>query len=355
MCVYSILSSRMVRILSLLSSLVSLVFMTIVSIYFFYFFLHRNTRFKENTEINCACHITDCHEVPFFTKLFVYVGRWKFLRIQFPYLFRSLRINGGVIDVIEYLMFEYDESTLRNLKDLASHVNLLTGECTVSMIYLDMMHGSPEFLPSMYNTPYYIFEIMKRQPYDIYFHLRDDVVYIHPQTFSSLLTQTNFSHCEMVIANSFEYAFNSKLYQETDFQLYPTDSGHAKLNAFFNYYYEKVVDVLLFDNMFEVSDNEPLIFALTMWSWGMVNIRAIQNTWHRTDNDNWRNNATVVNLGTRPNCVIADTLVFIFPSIDLIDYSKHINHFENIVVKEIGRAMPNFIWNALGLLDQLKY
>ena len=43
--------------------------------------------------------------------VFVFTGRWKFLRIQFMYLFRDLRKNGGIVDKVLYMMLNYDQET----------------------------------------------------------------------------------------------------------------------------------------------------------------------------------------------------------------------------------------------------
>ena len=43
--------------------------------------------------------------------VFVFTGRWKFLRIQFMYLFRDLRKNGGVVDKVLYMMLNYEQET----------------------------------------------------------------------------------------------------------------------------------------------------------------------------------------------------------------------------------------------------
>ena len=34
--------------------------------------------------------------------VFIFTGRWKFLRMQFMYLFRDLRKNGGIVDNVLY-------------------------------------------------------------------------------------------------------------------------------------------------------------------------------------------------------------------------------------------------------------
>ena len=47
--------------------------------------------------------------------LVVYTGRWKFLRILFPYVYRELRRNGGVLDRVIFVMMNYDSETLDNL------------------------------------------------------------------------------------------------------------------------------------------------------------------------------------------------------------------------------------------------
>ena len=60
--------------------------------------------------------------------LCIFSGRWPFLRINFPYIFRDLRKNGGVLDKVYYILIEYDQGTLSQLTNLTREANSLVEE-----------------------------------------------------------------------------------------------------------------------------------------------------------------------------------------------------------------------------------
>ena len=46
--------------------------------------------------------------------LVFHTGHWRFLRILFPYVYRELRKNRGVLDRVLFMMVNYDNETLDN-------------------------------------------------------------------------------------------------------------------------------------------------------------------------------------------------------------------------------------------------
>ena len=47
--------------------------------------------------------------------IFIYTGRWKFLRIQLAYIYRELHRNGGVIHEVWFMMINYEKETEQRL------------------------------------------------------------------------------------------------------------------------------------------------------------------------------------------------------------------------------------------------
>ena len=93
--------------------------------------------------------------------LVVYAGRWKFLRILFPYIYRELRQNGGVLDRVRFIMMKYDKETLTNLVQLTQIANKQFNQ-PEEIFQLDFSGFPPEKRFSSnhtshlgYNTPYY--------------------------------------------------------------------------------------------------------------------------------------------------------------------------------------------------------
>ena len=55
--------------------------------------------------------------------LAIFAGRWKFLRIYLPYIYRELRVNGGVLDKVVFMMIKYDKYTHNHLVNFTEVAN----------------------------------------------------------------------------------------------------------------------------------------------------------------------------------------------------------------------------------------
>ncbi len=53
----------------------------------------------------------------------VYTGRWKFLRIQLPHIYRELQRNGGVVDEVWFMMVNCDKETRQHLLQFVEVAN----------------------------------------------------------------------------------------------------------------------------------------------------------------------------------------------------------------------------------------
>ena len=156
-----------------------------------------NDRVKDDTDD----HLTEKSESRGRNIVFIFTGRWKFLKIQFMYLFRDLRKNGGVVDKVLYMMLKYDEETHSRLIELTGVANSVLGEEIFELRYMGYTPGHPPWNP--YPKAYYdlFLEVIHNRPFDTYFKLDDDIVYIHPRAFEMMIASKNSSNCFMHFGN----------------------------------------------------------------------------------------------------------------------------------------------------------
>ena len=132
----------------------------------------------------------------------IFTGRWKFLRFLIPYLVQSLRMNGGVIDKIVFMMILYDAETHNSLLNFAKVSHDFLGKNVFEFEYLGYEPGKVPQNTRIYRDVYYnLFSRLIEHPYDKYFKLDNDIVYIHPGTFKHMIENKNSSHCLMHFAN----------------------------------------------------------------------------------------------------------------------------------------------------------
>ena len=74
--------------------------------------------------------------------LVVYTGRWNFVRIFFPYVYRELRKNGGVLDRVWFMMLHYDNETYTNLLQLTQIANKILKQSVFEMHFLYRISGT---------------------------------------------------------------------------------------------------------------------------------------------------------------------------------------------------------------------
>ena len=115
----------------------------------------------------------------------MFTGRWKFLRINFPYIYRDLRENGGVADKVWYMMVNYDRETETRLKQLTQEANEILGSEVFELRYMGFPPGkTPKSYTPVYNV---LFPDLIRNPFNRYFKMDDDIVYVHPGAFQMMV------------------------------------------------------------------------------------------------------------------------------------------------------------------------
>ena len=107
-------------------------------------------------------------------------ARWKFLRIQLAHIYRELHRNGGVIHEVWFMMIRYDKQTEQSLLKFIEVANNASKHVIFSVHYL----GRP---PVHFHHAYKeVFDGIVQHPYK-YFKLDDDIVYIHPGAFRTMI------------------------------------------------------------------------------------------------------------------------------------------------------------------------
>ena len=65
----------------------------------------------------------------------IFTGRWKYLRILLPYLYRELRQNGGVVDRVIFAMIGYEVETQTKLKNFSTTANSVLKDEAFQFVY----------------------------------------------------------------------------------------------------------------------------------------------------------------------------------------------------------------------------
>ena len=131
----------------------------------------------------------DDHSTEATNTVFVHTGRWEFLRIQLPYLYRDLRKNGGVIDKVQFMMVQYEPNTLDRLINFTNIANNILMEEVFSIHYMGYIPYSPPSNAAYgyHQALYEVNQELIKKPTKRFFKLDDDVVYIHPEAFKYMI------------------------------------------------------------------------------------------------------------------------------------------------------------------------
>ena len=134
--------------------------------------------------------------------LVIFTGRWKFLRIYLPYIYRELRVNGGVLDRVVFMMVDYDNFTYSRLLNFAQIANSHLRSKVFEFNFMGYpLHHKPSSYSAFGMVYYQIFDDLMKHPYNRYFKSDDDIVYVHPGTFRKMIEEKNSCECFMHFAN----------------------------------------------------------------------------------------------------------------------------------------------------------
>ena len=306
----------------------------------------------------------------------VYTGRYQFFRIQFPYLYRDLRINGGVLDTIDFMMVKYEKATRLLIEEISDLVNKKAGFEVLRMFYLGFPVDEPassSFYDGVYPRPYYImFEEISTRPFDKYFKIDDDIVYIHPSTFENMIRYKDPAKCTVHFANIAGSNWRASyihqvigLYENTEinkdnliFEFGTNiDCGHKSLEcaelslkAFIYHYKRRQLSRYMFEGLHLFMGRERFSIQFMLIDKDALDFHALRVAGVITVDDEGWWTSVYGKVTANPHCIIGQSLVVHFSySLNSQELIKRrlLLEFENIVVREVGRKMPAEIWAKL--------
>jgi hypothetical protein len=311
--------------------------------------------------------------------LVVYTGRWKFLRILFPYIYRELRENGGVLDRVWFMMMNYDKETHDNLVQLTQIANKILKQ-PEDVFHLHFLGYPPGKLPPgkiRYTAPYYeMFDEMMQKSSNRYFKIDDDIVYIHPATFKNMVEAKNSQQCFLHSANIVtNWRCNIKhqdlgIYNTSKevnpknltFEFHPNgncgwkspECAELTLRTFLHYYHQGELDKYQFEGLELLNQRKRFSINFFLLDKDMINIKSMLEAGPiEKDDENWWSR-TYAGKFKQPNCIVGGGLAVhfsYFPTYQKMLKSGLLREFESIVQKEVGSLMEKELWRALRFPD----
>ena len=297
--------------------------------------------------------------------IFIYTGRWQFLRIQLAHIYRELHRNGGVIHEVWFMMINYNKETEQRLLRFAEVANNASKQTIFSFYYI----GKP---PVIYHRAYkQIFSGIVRHPYDKYFKLDDDIVYIHPGAFKTMIEKQNTSKCFMHFFNiagsnwrcSWLHQKNN-VYNETNpknlvFDFSPSapcgwkgaDCAEMTLHAFLHHYNNNQLERYFFKELYLTPGRErfsinAFLFERNLLTYEMATVGPIGR-----DDEQWWT-VTYSSKVEHPNCVVGEALVVHF-AYRVVNNAmmklRFLQEFEkNVANNRDSFKMEPEVWQTLG-------
>ncbi|XP_038051774.1 uncharacterized protein LOC119724683 isoform X2 [Patiria miniata] len=302
--------------------------------------------------------------------LCIFTGRWEYLRVNFAYVYRNLRKNGGVLDKVYYYMIMYNRQTLSKLTELTKTANKILGETVFEFRFRNHKRNTAARPKGIFGAfVYEIFDEMARHPERKYFKMDDDIVYIHPGTFRQLIEQQNTSECFIHFANIGGANWRcSYIHQEMG--IYDNEAINPKklkfqfsrdglpkcgwksaecaavaMEAFFYHYQNKSLEKLLFDGRYLTPERARFSINFLLMDSNLIDIKAMMESGPiLTSDEHW---LTVVysRKVKKPNCVVGRAFVVHFSYFTTLgEINKHdfLPRFETIaydLVKELPEAL----------------
>ena len=310
----------------------------------------------------------------------VYTGRWKFLRILFPYLFRELRKNGGILDRVWFMMMDYDDLTLSHLRELVKAANKLLKEEVFQLHFMGYTPGSPPSASERYPIAYYeVFSDIIKNSSNTFFKMDDDIVYIHPGTFGNMIVNKNSDCCFLHFANIASNwrcnikhqelgVYSSKIVnpERLMFDFSPSaycgwkspKCAELVLKTFIHHYHHKQLDKYTFNGVELLKKRKRFSINLFMLDRNLVDVKALQDVGViQSDDEQWWTKTYSAKF-RQPNCIVGNGLV--------VHFSYHTTHqqmiklgllseFESIVLNEVGVLMNKELWTILGFPETAGY
>ena len=306
----------------------------------------------------------------------VFTGRWMYLRILLPYLYRELRQNGGVVDRVLFAMIGYNKETQVKLQKFSTAANSILQDDAFQFVYLKEDPSEthdPRSLYPFYSKFYYVvLQHLVRNPADVYFKLDDDIVYLHPNVFGSMLKNKNTSDCFMHFGNIVTNWRCNWLHQKIgvyDNEVNPKgfkfdydpaapcgwkgpECAEMVLRAFVHHYHKKQLSRYLFQGRDLTTKGQRFSINLFLLDIDLVDMQRMMKLGAIRDDEVWW---TIKYSGgaQHTNCIVGEALVVHFSysvtAKQMLDLGL-LKEFENIVLIELGDILPGVLWNATDFL-----
>ena len=256
--------------------------------------------------------------------LAIYTGRWRFLRILLAHVYRELRSNGGVLDQVWFMIMTCDENTKKKLRHFVQVANKLQGKETF------LIHHHKR----TYSSAYYIFfNHLTRYPYDRFFKMDDDVVYIRPGAFNLVLEKKDPSRCFMHFMNTAGSSWRCNIihqklgvFEETNnkklkFENHPlgycgwksSECGELSIRTFLHHYHHSSLHKYYFKKDLEIlSDRRRFSINAFLLDKDTIDIPAMLEVGKIKAHDEVWWPETLTAKVAHPNCIVGEAFVVHF-------------------------------------------
>ena len=305
----------------------------------------------------------------------VFTGRWRYLRILLPYLYRELRQNGGVVDKVLFAMLGYTNETQVKLTKFLETANGILNNEAFQLVYFknDPITEKVKLGKFYDDFHYHVFQRLKENPLDVYFKMDDDIVYLRPNVFGTMLMKKNSSDCFIHFANIVSNWRCNWLHQQMgvfDKEVNPkglkidyhpfancgwkrADCAEMILRAFLHHYYNSQTSRYLFPKREHTTDRLRFSINFFLFDTDLVDIKRLMEAGPiKQDDERWwteRYSATV----PHPNCIVGEALVVHFSYFttekNMLDLGL-LKEFENIVRIELRETFSPLLWKAVEFL-----
>ena len=304
----------------------------------------------------------------------VFTGRWMYLRILLPYLYRELRQNGGVVDRVIFVMLGYTEEAQTKLKNFVTAANSILKDEAFQFLYLKEDPSPPHVPGSLDLYPFYskfyyvVLQRLLQDPSDVYFKMDDDIVYVHPNYFGNMINNKNTSECFLHYGNIVSNWRCNWLHQKIgvyDNEVNPKglkfdfdpaapcgwkgpECAEMTLRTFIHHYHKKQLDRYLFRGRDQTTKGQRFSVNTFILDADIVDFQRMMETGPIKDDEVWWS-IHYSEKAPQTNCIVGEGLVVHFSYAitvkQMLDLGL-LKEFENIVRLELGQTLPETLWNA---------
>ena len=302
----------------------------------------------------------------------VFTGRWMYLRVLLPYLYRELRQNGGVVDKVLFAMIGYNKETQVKLQTFVTAANSILKDESFQFVYLKKEPTEthdPRSLYPFYSEFYYVvLERLLRSPTDVYFKMDDDIVYLYPNVFGRMLKNKNTTDCFMHFGNIVTNWRCNWLHQQIGvydkevnpkgfiFEYKPAAwcgwkdpvCSEMVLRTFVHHYHKKQLNRYLFQGRNLTTKGQRFSINLFLFDVDLLDFKRMMELGPIRDDEVWWS-VKYSGGASRTNCIVGEALVVHFAysvtAKQMLDLGL-LKEFEKIVRIELGETLPKSLWSA---------